>query len=73
MGAIDPLGVARRTPGALSAEFMQGTIRQSYIVLNISAVGLMVSEDFLYFSHCKSMGLICCHGYQSSNEIRPNT
>ena len=24
-------------------------------------------EDFLCFSHCKSIGAICCHGNQSSN------
>ena len=24
-------------------------------------------EDFLCFSHCKTMGAICCHGNQSSN------
>ena len=24
-------------------------------------------EDFFMFSHCKSMGAICCHGNQSSN------
>ena len=24
-------------------------------------------EDFLCFSHCKSMGAICCHGSQSSD------
>ena len=26
-------------------------------------------EDFFMFSHCKSMGAICCHGNQSSDPI----
>ena len=26
-------------------------------------------EDFLSFSHYKSMGAICCHGNQNSNRI----
>ena len=31
-------------------------------------------EDFfLCFSHCKSMGAICCHGNQSSNPTWPTT
>ena len=36
---------------------------------NMKALGLVVSEKkiFLCFSHCKSMGAICCHGNQSSD------
>ena len=30
-------------------------------------------EDFLCFSHCKSMGAICCHGNQSSTPTWPKT
>ena len=30
-------------------------------------------EDFLCFSHCKSMGAICCHGNQSSDPTWPKT
>ena len=30
-------------------------------------------EDFLCFSHCKSMGAISCHGNQSSNPTWPKT
>ena len=28
---------------------------------------------FLCFSHCKSMGAICCHGNQSSDPTWPKT
>ena len=30
-------------------------------------------EDLFMFSHCKSMGAICCHGNQSSNSTWPKT
>ena len=30
-------------------------------------------EDFLCFSHCKSMGAFCCHGNQSSDPTWPKT
>ena len=30
-------------------------------------------EIFLCFSHCKSMGAICCHGNQSSDPTWPKT
>ena len=35
----------------------------------MKALGLVVSEKkiVLCFSHCKSMGAICCHGNQSSD------
>ena len=28
---------------------------------------------FMFFSHCKSMGAICCHGNQSSDPTWPKT
>ena len=39
------------------------------------ALGLVVSEKklFLCFSHCKSMGAICCRGNQSSDPTWPKT
>ena len=29
--------------------------------------------DYFMVSHCKSMGVICCHGDQSSDTNRPKT
>ena len=34
---------------------------------------LLVKKIFLCFSHCKSMGAICCHGNQSSDPTWPKT
>ena len=58
------------TPGARLAGFIKRTIIHCY-TQNMKALGLVVSEKkiFLCFSHCKSMGAICCHGNQSL--IRP--
>ena len=55
------------TPGARLAGFMKRTIIHCY-TQNMKALGLVVLEKkiFLCFSHCKSMGAICCHGNQSS-------
>ena len=56
------------TPGAWLAGFMKRTTRHCY-TQNMRALGLVVSEKkiFICFSHCKSMGAICCHGNQSSD------
>ena len=35
--------------------------------------GLGEEDFFLCFSHCKSMGAICCHGNQSSDRTWPKT
>ena len=35
--------------------------------------GFGEEDFFLCFSHCKSMGAICCHGNQSSNPTWPKT
>ena len=58
------------TPGARLAQFITGTIKHCYIT-NIDALGLLVSEKkrFCSFSHCKSMGDICCHGNHNLNTI----
>ena len=42
---------------------MLGITRHCYI-LNIKAVGPMVSEDFQSFPIEKSRGALCCNGYQ---------
>ena len=62
------------TPGARLAGFMKWTTRHCY-TQNIRALGLVVSEKkiFICFSHCKSMGAICCHGNQSSDPTWPKT
>ena len=63
------------TPGARLA----GSIKRTIIYCNtqnVKALGLVVSEKkifFLCFSHCKSMGAICCHGNQSSDPTWPKT
>ena len=35
--------------------------------------GFREEDFFLCFSHCKSIGAICCHGNQSSNQTWPKT
>ena len=62
------------TPGARLAGFIKRTTLHCY-KQNMKALGPGVSEKkiFLCFSHCKSMGAICCHGNQSSNPTWPKT
>ena len=62
------------TPGARLAGLMKRTTRHCY-TQNMKALGLVVSEKkiFICFSHCKSMGAICCHGNQSSDPTWPKT
>ena len=62
------------TPGARMAGFMKRTTRHCYTQY-MKALGLVVSEKkiFICFSHCKSMGAICCHGNQSSDPTLPKT
>ena len=62
------------TPGAQLAGFIKRTTIHCY-TQNMKGLGLVVSEKkiFLCFSHCKSMGAICCHGNQSSNPTWPKT
>ena len=62
------------TPGAQLAGFIKRTTRHCYIQ-NMKALALVVSEKkiFLCFSHCKSLGAICCHGNQSSDPTWPKT
>ena len=52
--------------GARLAGFIKRTTIHCY-TQNMKGLGLVVSEKkiFLCFSHCKSMGAICCHGNQS--------
>ena len=59
------------TPEARLAGFIKRTTIHCYT----QNLGLVVSEKkiFLCFSHCKSMGAICCHGNQSSNPTWPKT
>ena len=58
------------TPGARFAGFIKRIIIYCY-PQNMKALGHVVLEkknlNFLCFSHCKSMGAICCHGNQSFN------
>ena len=60
------------TAGAWLAGFIKRTTIHCYIQ-NVKALGLVVSDNkmFLCFSHCKSMGAICCHGNQRSGP-KPN-
>ena len=62
------------TPGAWLAGFIKRTTIHCYIQ-NMKALSLVVSEKeiALCFSHCKSMGAICCHGNQSSDPTWPKT
>ena len=62
------------TPGAWLAGFIKRTIIHCY-TQNMKALGLVVWEKkiFLCFSHCKSMGAICCRGNQSSDPTWPKT
>ena len=70
------------TPGAWLAGFIKRTTihcytqpDQDHYTLLHKALGLVISEKkiFLCFSHCKSMGAICCHGNQSSYPTWPKT
>ena len=64
------------TPGAQLAGFIKRTIIHVHsYTQNMKALGLVVSEKkiFLCFSHCKSMGAICCHGNQSFDPAWPKT
>ena len=56
------------TPGAWLAGFIKRTTIHCYTQY-LKALGLVVSEKKIFscFSHCKSMGAICCHGNQSSD------
>ena len=70
-----PRGGACMDPGARLAGFIKRTTIHCY-TQNMKGLGLVVSEKkifFLCFSHCKSMGAICCHGNQSSNPTWPKT
>ena len=59
--------------GAQLAGFIKRTIIHCY-TQNMKALGLVVSEKkILYFSHCKSMAAIYCHGNQSSDPTWPKT
>ena len=62
------------TLGARLAGFIKRTTIHCY-TQNLKGLGLVVSEKkiFLCFSHCKSIGAICCHGNQSSNPTWPKT
>ena len=62
------------TPGVRLAGLIKRTTIHCY-TQNMKALGHVVSEKkiFLCFSHCKSMGAICCHGNQSSNPTWPKT
>ena len=62
------------TPGARLAGFIKRTTIHCY-TQDMKGLGFVVSEKkiFLCFSHCKSMGAICCHGNQSSTPTWPKT
>ena len=58
------------TPETRLARFIKMTTIHCY-TQNIKGLGLVVLEKkiFLCFSHCKSMGAICCH--ETRVPIRP--
>ena len=68
MGANDPRG------RDMVAKFIKRTTTNCYIQ-NMKALGLVVLEKkiCLCFSHCKSMGAICCHGNQNYDPTWPKT
>ena len=61
----------------------RGTVGRTYIEDNYTLLhtkyessgpcGFGEENFFLCFSHCKSMGAICCHGNQSSHPTWPKT
>ena len=61
------------TPGARLAGFIKRTTIHCY-TQNIKAMDLAVSEKKVIncFSHCKSMGAICCHGNQFQFDLAQN-
>ena len=63
---MDPRG----TVGRIYKEDHYTLLHTKYERSGTSGFG---EEIFLCFSHCKSMGAICCHGNQSSNPTCPKT
>ena len=59
--------------GARLAGFMKRTTRHCYIQIMKAWALWFQRRFFLCFSHCKSMGAICCHGNQSSDPTWPKT
>ena len=74
METIDPRGVAKFDPRG-----MNGTIyvEDHWPLLHIKYQSCGPSgfreEDFFSFSHCKSMGPICCHGNHNFDTICSKT
>ena len=61
--------------GAWLAGFIKRTTIHCYTQKNerSGTCGFGEEDFFLCFFHCKSMGAICCHGNQSSNQTWPKT
>ena len=74
MGANDPRGGAIFDPrgmiGRIYIEDHYTLLHTKYESFGPCGFG---EEDFFCFSHCKSMGAICCNGNQSSDPTWPKT
>ena len=75
MGANDPRGGAILDPRCMIGRIYK---EDHYKLLHTKyessgPCGFREEDFFLCFSHCKSMGAICCHGNQSSDPTWPKT
>ena len=74
METIDPRGVAKFDPrgmnGTIYVEDHQPLLHTKYQSCGPSGFR---EEDFFSFSHCKSMGPICCHGNHNFDTICSKT
>ena len=74
METIDPRGVAKFDPrginGTIYVEDHKPLLHTKYQSCGPSGFR---EEDFFSFSHCKSMGPICCHGNHNFDTICSKT
>ena len=74
METIDPWGVAKFDPrgmnGTIYVEDHEPLLHTKYQSCGPSGFR---EEDFFSFSHCKSMGPICCHGNHNFDTICSKT
>ena len=74
METIDPRGVAKFDPrgmnGIIYVEDHKPLLHTKYQSCGPSGFR---EEDFFSFSHCKSMGPICCHGNHNFDTICSKT
>ena len=71
MRANEPRGVANLDPRGMVGRIYVQKVTTLLHTRYLSSGPHGFREDFLSFSHYKSIGAICCHGDQNSNPISP--